>query len=74
LDVDLEGDRVVMAPPEYVIIQKLQYYREGKSEKHFRDISRMLQGLGEEWDREALHRLLEQYDLMKEWQLALASD
>ena len=27
-----------MAPPEYVIVRKLEYYREGRSDKHLRDI------------------------------------
>jgi hypothetical protein len=40
--VELEGDTVMLAPPEYVIIRKLQFYKEGGSEKHLRDISGML--------------------------------
>ena len=31
-----------VAPPEYVIVRKLQFYHEGGSEKHLRDISAML--------------------------------
>ncbi len=33
---------VWLAPPEYVIVQKLEFYREGGSEKHLRDIRGML--------------------------------
>ena len=33
---------VWLAPPEYVILQKLTYYREGHSEKHILDIRGML--------------------------------
>src|SRR5207245_3851957 len=33
---------ITLAPPEYVIIRKLEFYREGGSEKHLRDISSML--------------------------------
>ena len=33
---------VSLAPPEYVIIHKLEFYREGGSEKHLRDIRGML--------------------------------
>jgi hypothetical protein len=37
------GDSIVwLAPPEYVIIGKLEFYREGGSEKHLRDIRGML--------------------------------
>src|SRR5262245_5939807 len=32
------GEAVVVAPPEYVIVRKLEYFREGGSEKHLRDI------------------------------------
>src|SRR5436190_22529940 len=33
---------VWLAPPEYVIVQKLEFFREGGSEKHLRDIRGML--------------------------------
>lgn len=31
-----------LAPPEYLIIRKLEFYREGGSEKHLEDIKKML--------------------------------
>ncbi len=31
-----------VAPPEYVVIRKLEYFREGGSEKHLRDIAMIL--------------------------------
>ena len=40
--VMFEGQSVVLAPPEYVIIRKLEYLREGGSAKHLRDIRSML--------------------------------
>ena len=36
------GKNLPLAPPEYVILKKLEYYQEGKSEKHLRDIENML--------------------------------
>lgn len=37
------GNSIIwLAPPEYVIIGKLEFYREGSSEKHLRDIRGML--------------------------------
>ncbi|MEP6956032.1 MAG: hypothetical protein ABI883_04350, partial [Chthoniobacterales bacterium] len=33
---------VWLAPPEYVIVHKLEFFREGGSEKHIRDIRGML--------------------------------
>ena len=31
-----------VAPPEYVVVRKLEFYREGRSAKHLRDIRSML--------------------------------
>lgn len=36
--IDLAGGGAWIAPPEYVILRKLEYLREGGSEKHVRDI------------------------------------
>lgn len=36
--IDLAGTGAWIAPPEYVILRKLQFYREGGSDKHLRDI------------------------------------
>ena len=40
--LEVEGQVLVVAPPEYVIVRKLEYYRESGSEKHLRDIRSML--------------------------------
>jgi len=40
--LEVEGQVLVVAPLEYVIVRKLEYYREGGSEKHLRDIRSML--------------------------------
>jgi len=36
--VEVDGEPVHVAPLEYVIVRKLEFYREGGSEKHLRDI------------------------------------
>ena len=36
--IDLEGSQAWIAPPEYVILRKLEYLREGGQDKHVRDI------------------------------------
>lgn len=57
-----------LAPPEYVVLRKLEYYREGGSDKHLRDIRAMLRVLpAEEWDRARLEALLSQRKLDDEW-------
>lgn len=65
--VDLEGEPVTFAPPEYVIVKQLQFYREGGSTKHLRDIQRMLIGLGEDWNREELLKHVKELKLEGEW-------
>lgn len=40
--VESDSGPVCLAPPEYVILWKLIFYKEGKSQKHLRDIFRIL--------------------------------
>jgi hypothetical protein len=41
-EIALADSTIWIAPPEYVIIGKLEFFREGGSEKHLRDIRGML--------------------------------
>jgi len=41
-EIDLGGIAVWIAPPEYVIVGKLEFFREGGSEKYLRDIRGIL--------------------------------
>jgi hypothetical protein len=36
--IDVAGAGAWIAPPEYVILRKLQFFREGGSDKHLRDV------------------------------------
>jgi hypothetical protein len=72
VEAELDREIVTFAPPEYVIVRKLQFFREGGSAKHLRDVSRMLVGLGQEWDRTTLTRMLDEHGLTAEWQQARA--
>ena len=40
--IELDGSGAWVAPPEYVILRKLEYLREGAQDKHVRDIRFML--------------------------------
>jgi hypothetical protein len=60
---------ISLAPPEYVILRKLEYYREGGSEKHLRDIRSMLAVSGGQLDRPSLAEWIERRGLQKEWRL-----
>jgi hypothetical protein len=60
------GDSIIwIAPPEYVIIGKLEFFREGGSEKHLRDIRGMLAGT--EIDRSFLEKEIAQRGLEQAW-------
>jgi hypothetical protein len=61
---------VRMAPPEYVIIRKLEYFREGGSEKHLRDIRLMVENSRELIDSKALTIFVQERGLESEWQKA----
>jgi len=41
---------IIYAPPEYVLVWKTVYFAEGGSEKHVRDVRRMLELSGDEID------------------------
>lgn len=68
--LDFEGEPIWLAPPEYVIVRKLQYYREGRSEKHLRDIAAMIVISADQIDFEDLQDKIRQYHVSEEWQEA----
>lgn len=68
-EIMFEGEPVVLAPPEYVIIRKLEYYREGKSEKHLRDIRSMLAISGHEIDQTSIDEWVQRLGLLESWAL-----
>lgn len=65
--VEYEGETLVLAPPEYVIVRKLEYFREGGSDKHLRDIRGMLNVSGEQIDRSALDEWIMRRGLQAAW-------
>lgn len=44
--INLEGDQAWIAPPEYVVLRKLEFLREGGQDKHVRDIRFILAATG----------------------------
>jgi hypothetical protein len=65
--VTVDGEPVWLAPPEYVIIRKLQFYRDGGSAKHLRDVRSMVSVLGARIDRAALEEQVAAHGLASEW-------
>jgi hypothetical protein len=61
------GEPIAVAPPEYVIVRKLEYFREGGSDKHLRDIRGILNVSGDLLDRDALGEWITRCDVLAEW-------
>ncbi len=59
------------AAPEDVIVKKLQYYAEGGSEKHLRDISGVLRISSTEVDRDYVAEWAEYLGVREIWELIL---
>ncbi len=56
-----------LAPPEYVIIRKLEYFREGGAEKHLRDVRAMVATLGDDLDQASLKHWIDALSLEAIW-------
>jgi hypothetical protein len=70
--ISLDGLSMSVAPVEYVILRKLEYFREGKSEKHLRDIRGMLAISAAQIDRPFLEQWIARQGLAAEWAQVLA--
>lgn len=60
---NIGGREVWVAPPEYVILRKLLFFREGGSSKHVRDVRALLAAQGEKLDFATLERLAAERDV-----------
>jgi hypothetical protein len=66
--IDLgEAGSLWVAPPEYVILRKLEYFREGGSEKHKTDIQGMLQVSGQDLDMDLFNIWVSRLGVASEW-------
>lgn len=66
IDLSAQG-HLWIAPPEYVILRKLEYYGEGGSEKHRADILGMLEVSGDLIDRDALESWIRRLGWTETW-------
>jgi hypothetical protein len=62
------GEPIWVAPPEYVILRKLQYLRDGASDKHVQDIRAMLRTLAGRIDHDTLLATAQRLGLHAEWE------
>lgn len=68
----LENREVSFASPEDVILKKLQYFQEGGSEKHLRDIAGVLLIQGDHIDRDYIKDWAQRLGFAEIWSLVLA--
>ena len=65
--VGMSGETLMLAPPEYVIVRKLEYFKEGGSEKHIRDVRGMLDVSSDLMDTAALESIIRERGLEQAW-------
>lgn len=65
---EVGGMAVWVAPPEYVILRKLQFYQEGGSDKHLIDVQNMLEMSASGIDRGELEARISELGLSTVWQ------
>ena len=67
----LDGTKVRFATPEDVILKKLEYYRDGGSEKHVRDIGGVLRVSGASVDRGYIEHWARVLSVEAQWELVV---
>ena len=70
--IELGNESVWLAPLEYVIAQKLRYFREFGQDRHLRDIAAIRRISGDLIDEAALGEWITQFGLHAEWDKARA--
>jgi len=66
LDLGEDGTMWV-APPEYVIVRKLEFYREGGSAKHIADVRGVLEVSGDSVDTKSIGEWVDRLGLGSQW-------
>jgi hypothetical protein len=66
--IEFEDSIIFIAPPEYVIINKLEFYSEGKSQKHLTDVKGILNNSSELIDFDFLNALIKEKSLIEYWE------
>lgn len=67
-EIEFFGKKLFIAPIEYVIIKKLEFYKEGKSQKHLTDIKSMLTNSGEKVNFSLMNKYIKSFGLEDEWE------
>lgn len=62
-----DGSGAWFSSPEDIILKKLDFFRQGGSEKHLRDIAGILKVQGEKIDQDYIDQWIEKLNLKEEW-------
>jgi hypothetical protein len=65
--IEFAGSIIFVAPPEYVIIKKLEFFKEGNAQKHLSDIKSILNNSIELINFDFLNKYIEAKGLKAEW-------
>lgn len=65
--IEVRDRKIRLAPPEYVIVRKLTFFREGGSSKHIRDVRGLLASCRGSLDLPALRTLLAHEGVLDVW-------
>ncbi len=68
--IQAPGGPICIAPPEYVILHKLEFYKESQHQRHLRDIAGMIEQ--QSLDHTFLAPALQKLNLTPEYEAALA--
>ncbi len=68
--ISVDEGEIWLAPLEYVILRKLEYYRDSGSDRHLRDVVMMLRISGDSLDRDELDRWIRELDVHDAWRAA----
>jgi hypothetical protein len=69
-EITIEDTLLYLAPPEYVVVRKLAYFRDGGSEKHLRDIRGILAVSKETLQHPVIERWAMRFGLLSQWDIA----
>jgi hypothetical protein len=64
---DFLDSQIAVAPAEYLIVKKLEFYKEGGSQKHLSDIKGIFENYSEHINFEMLNGFIDRFNLKKEW-------
>ncbi len=65
--IDYDNIKLAVAPPEYVIIKKLEFFREGNSPKHINDIKAIILNSKEIINFQILEKYISDFKFENEW-------